>query len=1131
MKLNKLTLHNIASIEDAEIDFTASPLSDSEVFLISGKTGAGKSTILDAISLALYATTPRLAGTSMSGEVESMGNVKIKDPRQLLRKNTGEGNVCLLFTGNNGNEYEAKWGVYRARKKPDGKLQPALWSLKDLTKDYTLTKDKEIEPEIKKAVGLDFNQFCRTTMLAQGEFSKFLNSGDNEKAAILEKITRLDIYSRIGEKIYEIASEKQRAALLAMEKIEGITFYSDEEREELASSIKKLDANIAEAKVKEDEGRKKQLWLEDEIKLKNKLAQKVEALDKINEKMEGDEYKNMSSFLKDAEISADARGWLSAIGEGNRKIEDNRNRLHNLKRKYIGFLNGLAYEKALVTRLHNEIESIDEFFNTEETRKDTIRHSDEIILLVKNLHTAENAKKEALEIISQKKLILEKKLLPKEEQYTEEEKNLDEERREISKLSEELKDKIASLDIPSLRKKTEELSSAILSLEKASEKLEVYKDAKKLVAEAQQKLVECDNDLNKLNEERGVIKQKLEAAKIERDKADAVYESQKDSINKFAKTMRARLHIGDDCPVCRQRIEHLPAAEDAIAEMINGYLAAKNAADKSLEEWQKKFNDNEANISGAMAAKGLREEDLKLKNNNLRTAHELAIASCATIGLVELDDNIADLVSQKRIEAATRRDKLKKSIEDGEALEKKFSIYATQIKEIGEKIDKKREEHQKIKDDIIESQSVIQTQKALADTRSHDINMAKVQLQERVKGEWIANFGTEPEKFILELSKAASDYAKKEDQRLESMKKLESTKQVCDHISDILNLVVEEMPEWGHETASKEIRDANIVKDATEFLSDIGKLNSEMSTLAQSIGEMEENLKRFFDSHPDITPERLAEIAEAGAGRIANLKKEYDDVRYRQVSAKAERDSAENELDSHIKDKPSIEEGDTSELLVQQIASIVEEKEKNISEKSRLEKNLEEDARRREDIKFLKQDADKKKEESEKWERLNALLGDKQGNTFRKVAQSYILQSLVDSANRYMNTLSGRYNLVVRPGSFVIMVEDSYQGYVARSAATLSGGETFLVSLSLALALSEIGDRIAVDTLFIDEGFGSLSGDPLQKAIDTLRSLHNESGRQVGIISHIDELKEKIPVKILVEQEREMGRSTVRVTG
>ena len=245
MKLQKLIIHNIASIEDAVIDFKAKPLADSEVFLITGKTGSGKSTILDAICLALYADTPRLDGTKMQGITKDGDkSVQIDDPRQLMRRNTAEAYAKLYFTGSNGMSYEASWSVSRARKKVQGNMQSKEWRLCKLDSGTVLTKDAEIKEEIKKAIGLDFSQFCRTTMLAQGEFTRFLNSEDNEKAAILEKITGVDAYSKIGAKIYSVTNDKKGRWEQAKQLIEGIETLKEDEIAQRTSALTTLSTQV-----------------------------------------------------------------------------------------------------------------------------------------------------------------------------------------------------------------------------------------------------------------------------------------------------------------------------------------------------------------------------------------------------------------------------------------------------------------------------------------------------------------------------------------------------------------------------------------------------------------------------------------------------------------------------------------------------------------------------------------------------------------------------------------------------------------------------------------------------------------------------------------------------------------------
>ena len=167
----------------------------------------------------------------------------------------------------------------------------------------------------------------------------------------------------------------------------------------------------------------------------------------------------------------------------------------------------------------------------------------------------------------------------------------------------------------------------------------------------------------------------------------------------------------------------------------------------------------------------------------------------------------------------------------------------------------------------------------------------------------------------------------------------------------------------------------------------------------------------------------------------------------------------------------------------------------------------------------------------DRWNSLNDLIGVSDGKRFRDIAQSYVLGALVNSANHYMHTLTDRYAMSVVPGTFIIMVEDAYEGYVKRPATTISGGESFLVSLALALVMSDISQNLSVDTLFIDEGFGSLSGTPLQNAITTLRTLHKAGGRKVGIISHVEELRQRIPVQVQVEQYGKSSASRISIVG
>ena len=160
------------------------------------------------------------------------------------------------------------------------------------------------------------------------------------------------------------------------------------------------------------------------------------------------------------------------------------------------------------------------------------------------------------------------------------------------------------------------------------------------------------------------------------------------------------------------------------------------------------------------------------------------------------------------------------------------------------------------------------------------------------------------------------------------------------------------------------------------------------------------------------------------------------------------------------------------------------------------------------------------------WEQLAKAIGTSEGKNFRDVAQTYTMGILLERANFYLKQLSNRYRLSCYPDSLAIMVRDLEMGSELRAASSLSGGETFLVSLALALGLTSLNDEhFNIDMLFIDEGFGSLDNASLDMVMNTLENLHN-LGRKVGIISHIDALKERIPVKIQLVRN---GKSASRV--
>ena len=933
MKLQKLTIHNIASIEDATIDFESQPLADSEVFLITGKTGAGKSTILDAICLALFADTPRLESTRMQGDTKDVDTkVGIDDPRQLMRRNTGEAFVSLTFTGSNGIHYEAVWRVWRSRNKPTGNLQGKSWSLKNMDTDFTIEKDAEIRSEIKIALGLDFSQFCRTTMLAQGEFTRFLNSKDEEKAAILEKITGVDIYTKVGKKVYEVAGRKEQLFREALQKVEGTRTMTDEEVAVRTEAMAALDVQYCNVKRACEADKAKFYWIKTDAELTKTVACATEAYRQAQAVVESADFKAKEILAGQWNATIDARNCLVAkkMAESN-KAQQQKTFLA-LQADYADVTGG-----AMGTAV-NEAQAYLDRQESELKAQETV---------------------------------------------------------------------VAGLRMNELRKQRDDVKELLQNITTAFERIDSYDRERKRLAADAKALEETWAEICKRQRLSAEMEPRIRDAQLKMEACKEMLDRQRDTIDKFARTMRQRLHVGDICPVCRQEIKSELPHEDELLLLVGGLKEAFSEAESAYKRLADEKNELEAYIKSATRSYQKSKETLA-RDSSVESAAQRAAEACKACGIDVLDDQTPKALKMLSQKTDAARKDLEARISDGEAKDRAVRELRTAVDKLRKDLDQLKARALKVQQAISECKGRIATQDELISINSRQLHA-------------------------------------------------------------------------------------------------------------------------FLADHTDVSVARLYELNAYTPQDIENVNTLLRTDRNTALARKTLMDEAVKKLDEHRQAEPGLSREDSVEALDARIR----DSEKILAEisekKGAVIQELKADAENKQQRCLMIEDADRKKADYQKWLRMNQLIGDATGNKFRKIAQSYVLASLIHSANHYMRTLTDRYTLKVAPGTFVISLEDAYQGYVSRAATTISGGESFLVSLSLALALSDIGQQLAVDTLFIDEGFGTLSGEPLQNAVNTLRSLHNKSGRHVGIISHVEELQEQIPVQIQVIQEGNNSSSTVRV--
>lgn len=1154
MILQKLEIHNIASIEDATIDFEAQPLADSEVFLITGKTGAGKSTLLDAICLALYASTPRLENTSMQGEMrDNEKDIKIKDPVQLMRRNTGEAFVRLTFTGSNGVHYEAQWSVARARNKETGKIQNKKWALRNLDTDFTYAKDKEIREEIALAIGLDFKQFCRTTLLAQGEFTRFLNSKDDEKAEILEKITGVDAYSRIGAKIFEQTVEKKKIWEDSQQKIEGIQILNDEEIAQKNNQLQQLDEQSQQLKSTLEKEQKKLRWIQQEQDFRQRKEQAKEDLAHVKAIAESDETQQQEQTIALWNHTIEARAKMNETASCAKTILQQEAQLQSLEQTFRQIQGAQSYELQQEQTIALSIKNIDDYLAQESPKVHLYENAQTLNTLIvsylKNKKDAENnlqyANQIKKELSTQYQPILEKSKTMLEEcqkAYNQ----------QVIKVQ-EAEAELEQLHLPQLRQQQEAIKTLLNDIQTAKNLLELLHEEQNRHVLSKENLVQLQNSILEKEKQLQLLKQESHDAEIRKNALQLAYEKQRESINKWAKSIRMKLQIGDTCPVCQQRIEVTLPHEDNI--------------DALVIEAEKLYKDAEIEYNQKIANQNALDSDIKALKNSLANEQKVFAKCCESLAkATQKAQEAAKKIPEGENETQTLAtlEKVSAQIAEAEVKEK-------EAKKLRTLRDQKLQEYEVLRNGMLaaqqkvnDTQHRIELVEAQISLQTKDSEKAQNDIQtligEAEKLSWKNDWHTMLTEFGKEVEDGAITYKMNTEKQQKLAAELKQFEEGNKNLAAVLDAIVKLMPTWG--TPSKE---PLMLKRIPKVLTRASELQSQITAALQQISaakEKEEDTKKWLKEFMEKKQEMLKDFTEKEQEILLdeNLLLQLDTLQQCDIAEKTEAinrikqqlvskqtvwDELEKAYQLHTGEYEALFDEDEKmpigekmseeESLDTRISTCIASLEAQLSElgnqRGGIIRDLEIDRSNKAKVGSLLQESAQKKADFEKWSRLNQLLGDATGNKFRRIAQSYVLASLIHSANGYMRTLSDRYILKVVPGTFVISLEDAYQGYVSRAASTLSGGESFLVSLSLALALSDIGTQLSVDTLFIDEGFGTLSGEPLQHAVNTLRSLHSKSGRHVGIISHVEELKERIPVQIRVNQEGNNSSSTIEIVG
>lgn len=1151
MRIKELHLRNIASIESADIDFekglneaaTGEPAS---VFLISGDTGSGKSVILDGISMALYKTTPRLEGvcnvqrnsyTNNEGERVQINSIEQYTRIGIAPKTDSYSEV--VFEGNDGEIYRARLelGCYLSNKdKETGerhvKYNPPKWKVQ---KGGDAWVDKGVDSIIQSAIGLSFTQFSRMSMLAQGQFASFLTGAREERSRILESLTNTEHFSAYGKAISELYSRYKRA----MEVVKT-------EYKVMAEGQMPEDVRLGLIEKKKESEQRKQIVEKEKSELESRLAlvagletacdEKVKAGNEVAELLDvvgSDEFKEAARLVSDWNATQSQRLALASLRASEKGIEREKDELGNCRELFMALCADLEARRGDRDALEGDVSGLKAYLE-ERVDKAGLYENASVVMQWMDLYTAAQDKIKELEVelaaaVDAKKELNEQ--LAKAETAEKEAKELFEAK------NDEVAAAISKRDGLQIEEK---VNPAIASEEACLKDLEDIMRMIDVYAAAQSGVLELDDDIRK-DEEDLKVKEALcsaavasfEAALQVSKDAESSFTTLNNSLDEKLIVLRQRLidEEAEVCPLCGQHIEKI-LQEGDFKEILAPLAERKAKAAAALAEAEENKTGAQSAVASLAGSLDARKKDLAKKRldfddarNNLQKALENQ-----TIPYDGDLEQLRKVVSSRKVEVNDRLDGLKETVSEGASIQKQIDALQAESNTLrenhenaGDVVSKAREACGK-SDVLIDSYKIqLKNQKVSAGDFKAAIDEA---LHDHFTG-WLHNIG-ETKKA---LDRDAKDYAEKKTQHQTKKGTLENACTLLGQLETSRVGILNSYPDWSADVEAARYGARDISSEWNDLASRLGQTAGRMHQIRKDIERNRLILNEYYSSSGNS--EKYLDQIDALSSAIPAKEKHIKDVEARLQSRKDAVADAEIKIAKAREDLKlhEDEEVPVKDVLKEEIRTLDEEFAGLVGEIATITASLDEAKSGSEKLAAKEEECKAAQDVFGKWDIANRYFG---GDRFRNLVQTYILRPLLNNANIYLERITDRYHLVCSEENeqLSILVLDRYNKDQVRSVTVLSGGERFMISLALSLALSSLNrPDLNVDILFIDEGFGTLDEKSLDSVMATLERLSDiagQSDRRVGIISHREELVERIPVQIQVEKKGE-GRSEVKV--
>ncbi|EEY79097.1 exonuclease SbcCD, C subunit [Acinetobacter calcoaceticus RUH2202] len=1198
MKILSIRIKNLASLSDEHfIDFESAPLAHAGLIAIVGKTGAGKSTILDAMCLALFNRVPRLKDSD--GKLKDVDGSELltNSPLTVLRRGTGHGFAELCFIAQDQKRYLARWEIKRARENPNGKLQSVQRHLKCLTDGVVLAdKAKAVDEKVKQITQLSFEQFTRAVLLAQSEVTAFLKARDSERGELLEYLTNSSIFAKIGELAFRKTADiaKQRKQL--EEFLGHIEILSDEEITAFTEQYQRAQENYQKLEQQKNVLDKQQQWFERKAKLELEVQakqQQFQTQQNHHQQLAGEREQ-----LKRLEVFSEIRPQVFQQTQNLQTLQQLEPQIQQTQIKFNDLVQIFETGQKQYQSAEQELKQTLDFEQQHQSALNQVRQS-----IQERTFIADEYKK-----CKEKRNVLEQKLSPLQQQQNTVQQQIEQLQQNQAHLQQQLTqtgqyavlDKglsahlhqlgqfiqnyevieqqlgnptLARQKLSEAKSELEQLTTSVGTVEQIEVKLEQQrKDKEQKLAQItqldliQQKIKiyhELYAELQQFTEKHSqtsaqeqqlktvcqLAEQDYQTAKIEREKLQHILQQQRLLHTENIEQLRANLKEGEACLVCGSTHHPYRIDDSTVSKALFDLQQQQEQQALTLEQtkfntWQSEqqtltqcraeleqvqkhlsqLNAKQANLQQDLVQQlSLNQLQIDLAQPPEQTLQTLSeLRQAAQIAISSFDSENLRLT-----QAIKQQNQLLQHVQRSESLFNTAQQWQQQVQHIVQCLSES-EQH-------AWQQSSSQTAKqtwSILDARAKQLEQQE-QLSQRFEQQqqelkMLAANLEQMTKQINEIDQNLKEITLKGQQNNE---KAVSLIQQMTGLSDLKphDWLIEHDAKRQHQQTAYHASKQRFEQTRQHFEQQkqaLDQLKHQHQHTEQHQQQINAQIQNWLNEHSDFQAQDFTALIQINSAQEQDIRNRLNQAERLLSEASSALKTMQEQLSDHLQTQPDIEFEKLLNLIQDNIAELKAQLEVRDQLKLKLElhqQNLAKQQQYAQQIQNIQQ-------EEHRWSKISGLIGDAKGKEFRDYAQQYHLDILVEHANQQLAMLSQRYTLKRLDQSLSLAIIDHDMDGEMRSVSSLSGGESFLTALALSLAIANMASgSMKIESLFIDEGFGTLDASSLHMVMNALDQLQNQ-GRQVVLISHIQEMHERIPVQIQVKP-LGAGASTIEVIG